>query len=131
MNDSASKVIDVEVGTKSIEPTIDMNKSFYIHEDLEIDLKQVEDPDMEDLDLKSLSINSKAKKSVQFASPIFTLNSEIQSHATEKAMSDAVIEVCMSGKLKKKNKKKSRVQMGKHYNCKRLLNFSKEDEKDI
>ena len=131
MNDSASKLIDVEVGTKSIEPTIDMNKSFYIHEDLEIDLKQVEDPDMEDLDLKSLSINSKAKKSVQFASPIFTLNSEIQSHATEKAMSDAVIEVCMSGKLKKKNKKKSRVQMGKHYNCKRLLNFSKEDEKDI
>ena len=131
MNDSASKVMDVDVGTKAIEPTIDLNKSFYINEDLDIDLKQVEDPDMEDLDLKSLSINLKVKKSVQFASPIFTWNSEMRSHATEKAMSDAVNDVCMSGKLKKKNKKKTRVQIGKHYTCKRLLNFSKDDEKDI
>ena len=47
MNDSDSKVMDVDVGTKAIEPTIDLNKSFYINEDLDIDLKQVEDPDMD------------------------------------------------------------------------------------
>ena len=126
MNDSASKVMDVDVCTDAKEPTIDFNKSFYIHEDLEIDLKQVADPAMEELDLKSLSINTKAKKSVQFASPIFKVNSEQKGHSTDKAISDAVQEVCMLAKLKIK-KKKSRVQIGKHYSAKRLLNFSKEN----
>ena len=126
MNDSASKVMDVDVCTDAKEPTIDLNQSFYIHEDLEIDLKQVADPAMEEIDLKSLSINTKAKKSVQFASPIFKVNSEQKGHSTDKAISDAVQEVCMSAKLKIK-KKKSRVQIGKHYSAKRLLNFSKEN----
>ena len=76
------------------EPSVDLNKAFYFDEDLEMDLKQIEDPIMEDahFDLKGLSLNSKQKKSVSF-SPIFSVNSEINSHASEKLLSEAVDEV--------------------------------------
>ena len=78
----------------SSEPSVDLNKAFYFDEDLEMDLKQVEDPIMEDanFDLKCLSLNSKQKKSVSF-SPMFSVNSEISSHASEKLLSEAVDEV--------------------------------------
>ena len=103
------------------ESAVDLNKAFYFDEDLEMDLKQVEDPIMEEahFDLKSLSISSKQKKSVSF-SPIFSVNSEINSHASEKLLAEAVDEVFIKNKFKSFEIKKKRIPVKTvlDYSCK-------------
>lgn len=100
---------DFETGANN-ESAVDLNKAFYFDEDLEMDLKQVDDPIMEEahFDLKSLSIGSKQKKSVSF-SPIFSMNSEINSHASEKLLAEAVDEVFIRNKFKSFEIKKKRI----------------------
>ena len=55
-------------------PAVDLNKSFYLDEDLEIDLKQPEEPIIEEafFDLKCLSLqNEKPKKLASRVKPTF------------------------------------------------------------
>ena len=124
MNSPTSDQMDVDVN----KPIADLNKAFYIHKDLDTDLKQVEDQ-VSELDLKGLSLNTKEKKNVQFSSPIFAVSSEMRSHARGKALADAAITGSVASKLKKQ-KKRALVQIGRIYSSKRKLNFSINDGQD-
>ena len=124
MNSPTSDQMDVDMS----KPNADLNKAFYMHKELDTDLKQVEDQ-VADLDLKGLSMTSKEKKAVQFSSPLFAVSSEMRSHTKGKALSDAASTGSVASKLKKQ-KKRARVQIGKIYTSKRKLNFSCNDGQD-
>ena len=107
-------------------PKVDLDKAFYMHKELDIDLKQVEDFALE---LTGLSMDAKLKIQIpmptfrvtslvgdhvmeekeQVPSKIFTISSLVK--CAEKAVSDAADKVCMSGKLKEKKKKMKRLSL--------------------
>ena len=88
----------------------------------------VEEIDRVEQNLKGLSIKSKDKKTVQFSSPTFAEASQIKRHAKGRAFT--VDAISMAGKLKRHNKRKARVQIGKHYSMKKKLNFAEDDGQD-
>ena len=112
----------LEEFSSDVDPVVDLNKSFYFDDDLEMDLKQAEDPRMEDahLDLRSLSLDhssSSSDSSLNSTSSFFSNESKIFSSpsapgfATEKLLSEAVDTVFSNNLMKnirikeKKNRK--------------------------
>ena len=116
--------LSLEEFSSDADPVVDLNKSFYFDDDLEMDLKQAEDPRMEDahLDLRSLSLDhsssgSSSDSSLNSTSSFFSSDSKIFSSpsapgfATEKLLSEAVDTVFSNNLMKnvrikeKKNRK--------------------------
>ena len=116
--------LSLEEFSSDVDPVVDLNKSFYFDDDLEMDLKQAEDPRMEDahLDLRSLSLDhsssgSSSDSSLNSTSSFFSSDSKIFSSpsapgfATEKLLSEAVDTVFSNNLMKnvrikeKKNRK--------------------------
>ena len=117
--------LSLEEFSSDADPVVDLNKSFYFDDDLEMDLKQAEDPRMEDahLDLRSLSLDhssstcSSSDSSLNSTSSLFSSDSKIFSSpsapgfATEKLLSEAVDTVFSNNLMKnvrikeKKNRK--------------------------
>ena len=150
--DDGEKVDDEETPKVDNEqtPKVDLDKAFYMHKELEIDLKQVEDFALEEL--TGLSMDTKLKVQIpvptftvtslvgdpvmeqkeQVPSKIFTLSSLVK--CAEKAVSDAANKVSMSGTLKEKKKKMKRLSLqerGKYSSIKiPKLNFSNCDGMD-
>ena len=113
--------LSLEEFSSDVDPVVDLNKSFYFDDDLDMDLKQAEDPRMEDahLDLRSLSLDHSSSTSSSDSSlnSTFTSNSKIftspsaTGFATEKLLSEAVDTVFSNNLMKnirikeKKNRK--------------------------
>ena len=113
--------LSLEEFSSDVDPVVDLNKSFYFDDDLDMDLKQAEDPRMEDahLDLRSLSLDhsSSTSNSDSSLNSTFTSDSKIftsssaPGFATEKLLSEAVDTVFSNNLLKnvrikeKKNRK--------------------------
>ena len=116
--------LSLEEFSSDVDPVVDLNKSFYFDDDLEMDLKQAEDPRTEDahLDLRSLSLDhssstSSSDSSLNSTSSFFSSDSKIFSSpsapgfATEKLLSEAVDTVFSNNLMKnvrikeKKNRK--------------------------
>ena len=119
--------LSLEEFSSDVDPVVDLNKSFYFDDDLEMDLKQAEDPRMEDahLDLRSLSLDhssttSSSDSSLNSTSSFFSSDSKIFSSdskifsspskifsspsapgfATEKLLSEAVDTVFSNNLMK-------------------------------
>ena len=111
--------LSLEEFSSDVDPVVDLNKSFYFDDDLDMDLKQAEDPRMEDahLDLRSLSLDHSSSSSDSSLNSTFTSNSKIftspsaTGFATEKLLSEAVDTVFSNNLMKnirikeKKNRK--------------------------
>ena len=111
--------LSLEEFSSDVDPVVDLNKSFYFDDDLDMDLKQAEDPRMEDahLDLRSLSLDHSSSSSDSSLNSTFTSNSKIftspsaPGFATEKLLSEAVDTVFSNNLMKnirikeKKNRK--------------------------
>ena len=111
--------LSLEEFSSDVDPVVDLNKSFYFDDDLDMDLKQAEDPRMEDahLDLRSLSLDHSSSSSDSSLNSTFTSDSKIftsssaPGFATEKLLSEAVDTVFSNNLLKnvrikeKKNRK--------------------------
>ena len=113
--------LSLEEFSSDVDHVVDLNKSFYFDDDLDMDLKQAEDPRMEDahLDLRSLSLDHSSSTSSSDSSlnSTFTSNSKIftspsaTGFATEKLLSEAVDTVFSNNLMKnirikeKKNRK--------------------------
>ena len=123
--------LSLEEFSSDVDPVVDLNKSFYFDDDLEMDLKQAEDPRTEDahLDLRSLSLDhssstSSSDSSLNSTSSFFSSDSKIffspskifsspsaPGFATEKLLSEAVDTVFSNNLMKnvrikeKKNRK--------------------------
>ena len=113
--------LSLEEFSSDVDPVVDLNKSFYFDDDLDMHLKQAEDPRMEDahLDLRSLSLDhsSSTNNSDSSLNSTFTSNSKIftspsaPGFATEKLLSEAVDTVFSNNLMKnirikeKKNRK--------------------------
>ena len=103
--------LSLEEFSSDVDPVVDLNKSFYFDDDLDMDLKQAEDPRMEDahLDLRSLSLDhsSSTSNSDSSLNSTFTSDSKIftspsaTGFATEKLLSEAVDTVFSNNLMKK------------------------------